>query len=165
MEMILEDGTTAFQVNCGLQIQGNAARDPQKQPKHPFKVLFKGDYGQSSLNYQMFPDSPVDQFDQINLRADFNFSWLHWDGANQRPRGQRTRDAWMKDTMRALGGLAGHNRYSHLYINGVYWGIYDPAERPDENFAAAYWAAARTTTSSMSPSSTATRRSPATRGL
>jgi hypothetical protein len=39
------------------------------KPKHPFKVLFKGDYGQSSLHYQMFPDSPVDQFDQINLRA------------------------------------------------------------------------------------------------
>src|SRR6185369_14017385 len=111
---------------------------PQKQPKHPFKVLFKGDYGQSSLNYQLFPDSPVDQFDQINLRADFNFSWLHWDGANQRPRGQRTRDAWMKDSLRALGGLASHNRYTHLYINGVYWGVYDPTERPDENFAAAY---------------------------
>src|SRR5712691_11133129 len=29
-------------------------------------------------------------------------------------------------------------RYTHLYINGIYWGIYDPSERPDAAFAASY---------------------------
>ena len=37
-----------------------------------------------------------------------------------------------------MGWVAGHNRYVHLYLNGLYWGIYDFAERPDANFAAAY---------------------------
>ncbi len=27
----------------------------------------------------------------------------------------------------------------HLYINGVYWGLYNPVERPDENFAASHF--------------------------
>ncbi len=136
MEFMPQDGN-GFQANAGIQIQGNAARDPQKQPKHPMRVVFKGAYGASTLSYRMFPDSPVQVFDTLVLRADFNFSWLHWD-TTQRRRGQRTRDSWMKDSMRAMGNLASHNRYTHLYINGVYWGIYDPSERPDGSFAAAY---------------------------
>jgi hypothetical protein len=132
-----DDSEEGFQIEGGLQIQGNASREPLKQPKHPLKMQFKGDYGPANLNYKLFHDSPRDEFDSVNIRVDFNFSWLHWDG-NQRLRGQRTRDAWMKDSMRALGGLASHNRYAHLFINGLYWGVCDPTERPDGSFAAAY---------------------------
>ncbi len=138
MEFFTADGSEAdFQVDAGIQAQGNASREPLKQPKHPLKVQFKGDYGPANLDYKIFHDSPRVEFDSVNLRVDFNFSWLHWDGA-QRARGQRTRDAWMKDSMRAMGGLAGHNRYVHLFINGLYWGVCDPSERPDASFAAAY---------------------------
>ena len=137
VEFILTNGASGFQVNAGIQVQGNAARDPQKQPKHPFRLVFKGDYGPARLSYRVFPDSPVENFDTLVLRADYNFSWLHW-SSDQRPRGQRTRDAWMKDSLRAMGGLASHNRYVHLYLNGLYWGIYDPSERPDAAFAASY---------------------------
>jgi hypothetical protein len=42
-----------------------------------------------------------------------------------------------------MGWLAPHNRYVHLYLNGLYWGIYDVAERPDASFAAAYLGGAR----------------------
>ncbi len=136
-ELILPDGSPGFQVDCGIQIQGNANRNPANLPKHAFRLVFKGDYGPSKLHYAMFPDSPVDSFNTLVLRADYNNSWLHWD-PNQRLRGQRTRDGWMKDSMRAMGGLASHNRYVHLYINGLYWGVYDPTERPDADFAASY---------------------------
>jgi hypothetical protein len=136
IEFMAPDGKD-FQENAGLQIQGNAAREPQKQPKHPLRVVFKGDYGASKLEFKMFPDSPLETFDTLVLRADFNNSWLHW-APLQRTRAQRIRDAFMKDSMRAMGDLASHNRYCHLYINGVYWGIYDPSERPDGSFAAGY---------------------------
>ncbi len=137
MEFIPTDNSDGFQTAAGIQVQGNAARDPQKQPKHPLRVVFKGDYGPTRLNFPIFPDSPVTSFDTLVLRADFNFSWLHWD-SHQRVRGQRTRDSWMKDSMRAMGDMASHNRYVHLFINGLYWGIYDPSERPDAAFAASY---------------------------
>jgi hypothetical protein len=136
MEFINPDGRD-FQVDAGIQIQGNAAREPQKNPKHPLRVTFKGDYGPKRLDYRMFPDSPVNSFDTLILRADFNYSWLHWN-PTQRVRAQRTRDAWVKDSMRAMGGLASHNRYVHLFINGLYWGVYDPSERPDGSFGEAY---------------------------
>jgi hypothetical protein len=136
IEFIPLDGD-GFQVDAGVQVQGNASREPIKSPKHPLRVLFRGAYGPKKLDYKMFPDSPVNSFDTLVLRADFNNSWLHWDPA-QRTRGQRTRDAWMKDSFRAMGNLASHNRFVHLYINGVYWGIYEPTERPDATFGEAY---------------------------
>ena len=136
-ELLFPDGRKGFQVNCGVQIQGNANRTPSNQPKHSFRLKFKGDYGPAKLEYKMFTDSPVTSFNTLVLRADYNNSWLHWD-PDQRLRGQRTRDALMKDTMRAMGGLSSHSRFVNLYVNGLYWGVYDPTERPDEDFASSY---------------------------
>ena len=31
-----------------------------------------------------------------------------------------------------------HSTFVHLYVNGHYWGLYNPVERPDAAFAAAY---------------------------
>src|SRR5262245_29634080 len=141
-ELILPDGATAFQIDCGIRIQGGMNRIPNRSPKHSFRLVFKEQYGASKLRYAMFPDSPVKKFDTLVLRADYNNSWVHWDAA-ARPRAQRTRDAWMKDTHRAMGWVAAHNRYVHLFLNGLYWGVYDFTERPDANFAAAYLGGAR----------------------
>jgi hypothetical protein len=137
-EMILTNGTTAFQCDCGLRIQGNYNRIPEKSPKHSFRLTFKQKFGPTKLRYRLFPDSPVDKFNTVVLRADYNNSWIHWDASGRR-RAQRTRDAFMKDSHRAMGWVSGHNRYVHLYLDGLYWGVYDAAERPDENFAASYF--------------------------
>ena len=135
VEMVLPDGTTAFAVNGGLSIHGNASREPRKNPKHGFKLSFKGEFGESSLQYRLFPDSPAEEFDDLILRADFGTSWRHQSdtategfGAFQRTRATRTRDAWFKETFRDMGNVASHNRYFHLFINGVYWGTYDFTE-------------------------------------
>ena len=37
-----------------------------------------------------------------------------------------------------MGGFSPHAKYHHLYINGLYWGMYYVHERPDGSFAAAY---------------------------
>src|SRR3954468_16173400 len=56
-EMILSNGATAFQVQCGLRIQGNYNRIPQKSPKHSFRLVFREKYGPGKLQYPIFPDS------------------------------------------------------------------------------------------------------------
>jgi hypothetical protein len=141
-EMILPDGSSAFSVICGISGHGNASRDPLKNPKHGFQLKFKGDYGEGSLTYRLFPESPVENYDDIILRPDFNSSWRHWsdsagngNGSFQRTRATRIRDAWSKETFRTMGGLASHHRFVHLFINGLYWGTYDLAEQPVEGFA------------------------------
>jgi hypothetical protein len=142
VELLFADGTEGFQVDCGIRCQGNSVRDPQKTPKHAFRLGFRSDYGPRRLRFPLFPESRVETFDSLTLRADFNNSWLHW-SPQQRPRAQRVRDAFMKDSMRAMGRLAGHNRYVHLYLNGLYWGIYDPTERPDAGFASERYGGAK----------------------
>jgi hypothetical protein len=138
VEFIPTGGSGGFQINCGIRIQGNASREPQKTPKHPFRLFFKGDYGPGRLEYPLYPDSPVESFNTLVLRADFNNSWLHWLPA-QRQRGTRIRDGWVKEAWRDMGQPGGHTRYFHLYLNGLYWGVYDFGERIDGAFAASYY--------------------------
>ncbi len=146
VEMILPDGTSAFSVDCGIRLHGNASRDPNKNPKHGFKLVFKGDYGPSDLEYRLFEDSSAEKFDDLILRPDFGVSWRHWSdvateggGAFQRSRASRIRDAWWKETMRDLGRVASHSRFCQLFINGLYWGTYDFTEQPTDTFAANYF--------------------------
>src|SRR5690606_24807997 len=47
-------------------------------------------------------------------------------------------DVFMRDTQLAMGHLAPGSTYVHLYINGLYWGLYSPAERTDDAFLASH---------------------------
>jgi hypothetical protein len=143
IEMFLPDGSSAFAETCGIGIHGNASRQPEKNPKHGFKLSFNGSFGNSTLKYQLFPDSPAQEFDDVILRADFGVSWRHWsdvigegNGSLQRTRASRFRDAWMKNTAHDMGVVASHNRFCQLYLNGVYWGVYDFSEQPKSLFGA-----------------------------
>ena len=60
VEMILPDGTSAFEAICGIGGHGNASRQPEKNPKHGFKLQFKGEFGEGTLKYRLFPESPVE---------------------------------------------------------------------------------------------------------
>lgn len=147
LEMILPDGSTAFATTAGIKAHGNASRAPEKNPKHGFGLKFSGDFGPTALEYQLFPDSPATKHDDLVLRADFGVSWRHWSdspngaGSYQRSRASRFRDAWMKHAQRDLGGVAGHTRYCHLFMNGLYWGTYDFSEQSLGQFAENYLAA------------------------
>ena len=141
IELLNPDGSTGFQADAGIQMHGGGSR--ARTQKHPFRVQFKGKYGPTKLQFQFFPDSPVREFDTIDLRSEYNNHWTHGFDAVQRARGTMVRDAWCKDVHAAMGDLEGHSRYVHLYINGLYWGVYNPCERPDASFGAAYLGGAK----------------------
>ncbi len=141
VEMILPDGSTAFATTSGLRMHGNASREPRKNPKHGFKLKFKPEFGPGKLEYQLFPESAVKDYDDIIVRAEFGTSWRHWsdtsgngNGAYQRSRSTAIRDQWMKDTMLEMGNVAGHSRLAHVYINGLYFGVFDLTEDPSSAF-------------------------------
>ncbi|MBE0537310.1 MAG: chitobiase/beta-hexosaminidase C-terminal domain-containing protein, partial [Phycisphaerae bacterium] len=127
-----------FQIDCGIRIYGGENRNPQKCPKHSFRLLFKGQYGPTKLKFPLFGKDAAQQFDTLLLRGGFNNSWIHWD-SNQRLRSQYIHDQWVRDTQLAMGQVAAHGVYVHLYLNGLYWGIYNITERPDTSFAASYY--------------------------
>jgi len=127
-----------FQRNAGLRIQGGAGRW-EYMPKHSFRLFFKAAYGATKLEYRFFPDSPVTAFDTLILRAGVDRSFAgHPDTADLRQT-TYTRDAWLRATQRAISGVGVHGRFVHLYVNGLYWGLYEAVERPDAAFAAAYY--------------------------
>ena len=136
-ELIYPDGRTGFQINAGARMQGGASRNPEHL-KHSMSLRFREDYGSPELDFPLYEDSPVSQFDSIHLRARYNNSWIHWD-QGQRTRGMQMREAWMRDTMLAAGeSAAGHGKFVHMYLNGLYWGIYEMHERQDASHYAAY---------------------------
>src|SRR5207237_7003991 len=102
IEWIAADRGPGFQIDCGLQIQGNYNRIPEKSPKHSFRVLFKDQYGPGKLKFPVFPDSTVTSFNTLILRAGYNNTWVHWE-TSQFSRAHLSRDGWMKDSFRAMG--------------------------------------------------------------
>ncbi len=131
-----------IQVDAGFRIQGGHTRLPSKSPKHSFRVSFKRDFGPAKLDYDLFPDDPdaAREFDQLILRGSGNQSWLHHNTfkGDNRGRAQYIRDQWAKDVQLAMGHPATRSMYAHLYINGIYWGMYNPSERGSAGFGESY---------------------------
>ncbi|MBN1420416.1 MAG: lamin tail domain-containing protein [Planctomycetes bacterium] len=137
-EWIFPDGREGFQANCGIRIQGGSSTtSSSKWSKLSLRLLFKSDYGPRKLRFPLFADSDVREFDTIVLDAHLNLTWIHPDHG-QRVRSQYVRDAYVSDLQNAVGSLAPHDTFVHLYLNGLYWGLYDVHERPDDSFAASY---------------------------
>jgi len=135
-ELILPDGSSGFRINAGLRIHGATSRDPNWTHKHSFRLFFKSEYD-GKLNYPFFADSTVGTFKTLILTAGFNTSWNNRFemGGN---RAQFVRDQFCADLQLAMGHPASHGRFVHLYVNGLYWGVYNAHERPDDDFAATY---------------------------
>ena len=69
VELINPDGTPGFEVNAGLRIRGGYSRN-DFNPKHAFRFFFRGDYGDAKLEYPLFGDEGVDEFDVLDLRTE-----------------------------------------------------------------------------------------------
>ncbi|MHC4095219.1 MAG: lamin tail domain-containing protein [Planctomycetota bacterium] len=138
-ELFEINGVKKFQVNCGIRIQGGASRNTSKAPKHSLSLRFRGGYGPGELDCDLFDGSPVDRFNSLQIRAMYNNSWIHWDNG-QRSRGSMIRDQWVRDSLLDMGDPGGgYGTYVHLYLNGLYWGVFNLHERPDaEHYASHY---------------------------
>ena len=138
MELILPDSTQEFQIDCGLRIQGGAFRSFDLTKKKSFRLLFKKDYGPGKLNYPLFDYDPdaTTGFDTIVLRAGANdgYSW-----SSARLTEQYIRDEFGHSLQRDTGNAGTHSIFVHLYLNGLYWGLYNAVERPDHAFGATYY--------------------------
>ena len=143
VEFIPNDGNEdKFQINSGMRIQGGSSRN-QDIPKHSFSLRFRKEYGNAKLKYPLFNGSPygssaVEEFDYLQLRGGFNFGWTHRH-YYQSKHAQYNRDQFANDLYLAMGNIGIHGRWTHLYINGFYWGIYHLHERPDADYMEAYF--------------------------
>lgn len=120
---------SGFRINGGLRIHGGMTRRPEESPKHSFRLLFKRRYGAAKLHFPVFRSDGSSEFDELILRAGGSDSWIDSYG-QRRQRATYVRDEWMRQSMAAMGYPSARGRFVHLYLNGLYWGIYNLCERP-----------------------------------
>ncbi len=120
----------------GLRIHGYGWRYHSSSLKHAFRLEFSPEHGVRKLEYPWFVDAPVDRFDSIVLRSQGSRGWQDFRDPEQ---AQYIRDAFARDTARDMGKVDGHATYVHLYLDGLYWGLYMPVERPDAGFGEEYF--------------------------
>lgn len=94
------------------------------------KLFFRGTYGDSTLNGDLFGDrtyrfAAATEFDQLFLRD------LHLDDTH-------LRQIAAHDSMLAAGQLAPHGRFVEYYVNGSDQGIRHLQERPEGGFMESY---------------------------
>ncbi len=133
VELLNPDGSEGFGVNAGLRIRGGFSRAPEFA-KHGFRLLFKKEYGDAKLHFPLFGNEGTDRFDNIDLRTSQNYSWANGDGRNT-----MVKEVFCRDSQRDLGQPYTRSRYYHLYLNGMYWGLYQTQERSEADYAADYF--------------------------
>ncbi|MBN2275763.1 MAG: CotH kinase family protein [Bacteroidales bacterium] len=138
VELIYPDGSDGFQINAGLRIRGGYSRDGS-YPKHAFRFFFRSEYGVPKLYYPLFGDEGVSEFDKMDLRCAQNYSWANWGGEHN----TLVRDIFSRDTQRDMHQPYTRGRYYHLYLNGMYWGIYQTEERAEARYASDYFEGSR----------------------
>ncbi len=138
MEFFDPNSHKEFQVNCGVLLHGGNSRVPDNSQKHSLRLSFRSQYGPSKLKFNFFEDnSATNEFNALVLRAGYNYSWLKND-PEQRENAQYLQDPFAKETQLDMDRPAAHQRMVHLYINGLYWGIYNVSEKLTNDFMASY---------------------------
>ncbi len=131
----------SFQTNCALESHSDVA------VKRSLKLKFKREFGPAKLKTTFFQenavwngDSATDTLDRIILRSGTIRSFaMHF----MPHRTTYVRDQWARDSQIAMSGAGSHGTFVHLYINGLYWGLYNACERPDAWFTSATFGGAK----------------------
>lgn len=135
LEFLPTDSRGGVQVDCGVETHSDA------DPKTSLRVSFRQEYGAGKLHYAFFAEAPLHggsgtrAFDRLVLRGGRNKSWPN---GSFRRQVTYVEDQWVRDTELDVSGIGARGLFCHLYVNGSYWGLYNPVERPDAWFAAAY---------------------------
>ncbi len=127
------------QIDGGVRIHGGNARE---HPKKPLRLYFRKSYGTDKLRYPVFPGSDVSTFNQLLLRPGGHDGWAVPFGNEPTilaPHASYTRDQFLRLTENDMGHVSPRGRYMHVYLNGLYWGIYDLQERPNADYYSAHY--------------------------
>jgi len=136
IEMFNPDGSTEFMTNAGIKISGASSRYPDFN-KHAFRVSFRSQYGPKKLKHPVFGSDGTDEFDALVLRM-FGHCSPHDSNEGRRDNSQLEKDQFARELQLAMGDNSPRSKFVHLYLNGLYWGMYNLTERPDGDFHASY---------------------------
>ena len=120
VEVFNPGGETAFALDLGVKIQGNWSRaNPQKS----LKFYARSEYGEKAIEYQIFKDKPIYEFQSFILRNSGN------DFCNT-----QMRDGMIQSLCRNLHLDRMAYQPAIVYINGAYYGIQNFREKINKDF-------------------------------
>lgn len=121
-----------LQVDCGMRVFGNASRWTSR-PKHNLRLVFRSSYGPSELEFPVFGnDGWPDKINSYLLRGQNGDSWFH-PTSGQRNEALYIRDQLARSLQLAMNRPANFQEHVHLYLNGLYWGLYHTLDRNEDN--------------------------------
>ena len=145
VELIDTDGTGLFQQDAGIRIMGSGSTN-RAVGKKSMRLVFRDVYGDPKLLYPFFGPEYTDEINSIAIRGNYFDTWTFQSDSGGlggpccgRSRSSYLRDQFAHETHAAMGGFAIGGNWVHLYINGQYWGLYNPTERPDDEFMQSYF--------------------------
>ncbi|MBP7951181.1 MAG: chitobiase/beta-hexosaminidase C-terminal domain-containing protein, partial [Verrucomicrobiales bacterium] len=128
------DGHGEFHENCGLRVRGGYSRNDYAS-KHSLRLFFSKQYGATKLRYPLYGPNGASEFDKFDLRGSQNYSWSNSSGD---PNETLCRDPFSRETLGALGQQHTRSRFAHVYLNGLYWGIFEIHERASNSYGESY---------------------------
>ena len=108
--------------NGGVKIFGGWSRG---QAQRSFSIFARGKYGNSEINYRLFPQLDYSEFQSFILRNSGQ-DWLR----------TSIKDAALTSLLDGTGLDYQSYRPVVTYLNGMYWGIYNMREKVNEHFIA-----------------------------
>jgi hypothetical protein len=119
------NGMQAFSEDLGLRLHGNTSRS---RPRKSLRMSFRAEYGNSWLNYPLFPSKVNTLYKRFILRNSGN-DW-----------GLSTyRDAFHQSLVKNLHVETQYFRPVVLFINGEYWGIHNLRDRYNHHHLEAHY--------------------------
>ena len=139
MEYFTADGSASFASDGRVSVVGGGIGGTSagrwKTNKLSLRVAFT-----DKLKYPVFGEDAAQKYNGLVLDAHLGFTWATTSTIGQRTHPKYLTDAVASDMQNGMSGAgAPHGKFVHLYLNGIYWGLYDMHERPDEHFAAEYF--------------------------
>lgn len=130
------DAASNQQINAGIESHSH------DRLKRSLRLNFREEYGDSVFETDFFQRSPVNgdsatnAFNAIILRGGNNRSWARvWNPDKT----AYAIDEFYRSSQVAMSGYGMRGQVAHLFINGVYWGLYNPVERADQHFGSEYF--------------------------
>ena len=130
------DPVSNHQANAGIESHSH------KRMKRSLRLNFRSIYGDSSFNSDLLANAPLNgdtafgKYDKLILRAGNNRCWCRQFNPDETA---YTIDQFYRDTQIEATGAGARGTFVHLYINGLYWGMYNTVERADKHFLSDYF--------------------------
>ncbi len=110
-----------------------------KRMKRSMRLNFRSEYGDSKWRTKLLRDAPFNsnnratpnELDRVILRAGNNRAWSRgW----SEEKTTYAIDEFARQTQISMGDDGMRGAFVHLYINGLYWGLFNPVHRADTFF-------------------------------